>query len=98
MATVRKDKVFEEHLTSEEKEIVARRVALQQQAHRMYLEKESARKVRKIRIIHDHVTVEEAARALDAANGNEVRRGNTVIHVLTVDALAGRGDEPIARL
>lgn len=53
-------------------DLVRRRVALQQQAHQIYEQKERERKVRKVRIVHEHVTEEEAARALVASSNNEV--------------------------
>ncbi|KAI9317964.1 hypothetical protein BX666DRAFT_1933332 [Dichotomocladium elegans] len=57
--TVQKESFFSEELTEDERQIVAKRVALQQRQFMQYQKREKKRKSKKIRAMFEHVTDEE---------------------------------------
>ena len=68
---VRKENFFNEEITEEEREIISRRVALQQRQFAAYEEREGKRKSIKIRTMFDYVCDEEITELLQDCKGDE---------------------------
>jgi hypothetical protein len=72
--TVRKESVFSSEVTENEKDIIAKRVALQQRQFAEYERREKARKSQKIKAMFDYVGDEEIEEMLDDCGNDEVRK------------------------
>lgn len=69
--TVRKQSFFSEELTEEERDIVAKRVALQQRQFAEYERREKIRKSKAIQAMFEHVNNEEIQEMLLDCDDNE---------------------------
>lgn len=69
--TVRKQSFFSEELTEEERDIVAKRVALQQRQFAEYERREKIRKSKTIQAMFEHVNTEEIQEMLLDCDENE---------------------------
>lgn len=70
--TVRKESVFSSEVTENEKDIIAKRVALQQRQFAEYERRERARKSQKILAMFDYVGDEEIDEMLEDCGNDEV--------------------------
>ncbi|KAJ3067664.1 hypothetical protein HDU98_009129 [Podochytrium sp. JEL0797] len=71
MATIRKDRVFDSEVTTEEAELIRKRVALQQERFRMFEERDFQTKSKKILAVFDYLTADEIKHALKECGHNE---------------------------
>ncbi|KAF9976808.1 hypothetical protein BGZ73_007715 [Actinomortierella ambigua] len=71
IGTVRKERVFEEDVTEEEKEIIKKRIALQQRKFAEYEERERQRRYKKIKALYGYLANAEIDEAFEDCGNDE---------------------------